>query len=97
MTPSTRRYDLDWLRIIAFGLLIFYHTGMLYVTWGWHVKSDHASHAIEPLMRITNPWRLDLLFFISGVAVRFMAEGGGFSRRAGRGAAGAAGRAGALG
>lgn len=70
----TRRYDLDWLRIIAFGLLIFYHTGMFYVTWGWHVKSDHASHALEPLMRLLNPWRLDLLFFISGVAIRFMAE-----------------------
>ncbi len=74
MTSSTRRYDLDWLRIIAFGLLILYHTGMFYVTWGWHVKSDHASHAIEPLMRLLNPWRLDLLFFISGVAIRFMAE-----------------------
>ena len=71
---QTRRYDLDWLRIIAFGLLIFYHTGMFYVTWGWHVKSDHASHAIEPIMRLVNPWRLDLLFFISGVATRFLAE-----------------------
>lgn len=70
----TRRYDLDWLRIIAFGLLIFYHIGMFYVTWGWHVKSDHAGHGPEPLMRLLNPWRLDLLFFISGVAARFMIE-----------------------
>ena len=74
MTTTQRRYDLDWLRIIAFGLLIFYHIGMFYVTWGWHVKSDHAGPAIEPLMRLVNPWRLDLLFFISGVATRFMAE-----------------------
>ena len=29
-TLHTRRYDLDWLRIIAFGLLIFYHVGMFY-------------------------------------------------------------------
>lgn len=72
-TTQSRRYDLDWLRIIAFGLLIFYHTGMFYVTWGWHVKSDHASHAIEPLMHVVNPWRLDLLFFISGVATVFLA------------------------
>jgi glucans biosynthesis protein C len=28
---STRRYDLDWLRVIAFLLLIFYHIGMFYV------------------------------------------------------------------
>ncbi len=74
MTKSTtRRYDLDWLRIIAFGLLIFYHIGMFYVTWDWHVKSDHASPAIEPLMLLVNPWRLDLLFFISGVATVFLA------------------------
>ena len=40
-----RRYDLDWLRIAAFGLLIFYHVGMFYVTWGFHVKSSHAGPA----------------------------------------------------
>ena len=35
---QTRRYDLDWLRVIAFGLLIFYHIGMFYVSWDFHVK-----------------------------------------------------------
>ncbi len=71
---TERRYDLDWLRIVAFGLLILYHCGMFYVTWGWHVKSSHASDAIEPLMMLTNPWRLTLLFLISGAATRFMAD-----------------------
>ena len=76
MTPdiNTRRYDLDWLRIIAFGLLILYHVGMFYVTWGWHVKSNYASPTLEPLMRVVNPWRLALLFFISGVAIRFATD-----------------------
>ncbi len=55
-----RRYDLDWVRIGAFMLLIFYHVGMYYVSWDWHVKSVHASHTIEPLMLLTNPWRLSL-------------------------------------
>lgn len=71
---TDRRYDLDWLRIIAFGLLIFYHVGMFYVTWDFHVKSSRASEAIEPLMLLTNPWRLTLLFLISGAATRFMAD-----------------------
>lgn len=71
---TERRFDLDWLRIIAFGLLILYHCGMFYVTWDWHVKSSHASDAIEPLMMLVNPWRLTLLMMISGVATRFMAD-----------------------
>jgi Acyltransferase family len=72
--PVGRRYDLDWLRVIAFGLLIFYHVGMFYVTWDWHVKSVYAGPAAEPLMLIVNPWRLALLFFISGVAIRFASD-----------------------
>jgi glucan biosynthesis protein C len=29
-----RRYDLDWLRVIVFGLLILYHVGMFFCTLG---------------------------------------------------------------
>jgi surface polysaccharide O-acyltransferase-like enzyme len=71
-TASNRLYFLDWIRIFAFFVLIFYHTGMYYVTWDWHVKSPHASDAIEPLMILSSPWRLGLLFMISGVATAFM-------------------------
>lgn len=73
-SPDMRRYDIDWLRIIAFGFLIFYHIGMFYVTWDWHVKSPFVSHALEPLMRLVAPWRLPLLFFISGVALKFVMD-----------------------
>ena len=67
-----RRYDLDWVRIGAFMLLILYHVGMYYVTWDWHVKSPHASGTIEPLMMLTSPWRLSLLFLVSGVATAYL-------------------------
>lgn len=70
-TVQQRRYDLDWLRIIAFGLLIFYHIGMFYVSWDFHVKSVHAGSMIEPAMKLVNPWRMTVLFLISGVALRF--------------------------
>ena len=78
-----RRYDLDWVRIGAFMLLILYHVGMYYVTWDWHVKSPHASAAIEPLMMLSSPWRLPLLFMVSGVATGFLLArqgSGGFLR-----------------
>jgi len=76
-TASSRHYFLDWLRIIAFGLLVPYHVGMYYVTWDWHVKSAAASSTIEPLMMLTAPWRMGLLFLISGAATQFMLGRGG--------------------
>jgi glucan biosynthesis protein C len=67
-----RRLDLDWIRIAAFGLLVLYHCGMYYVSWDWHVKSPHASETLEPLMMLSSPWRLSLLFLVSGVATAFL-------------------------
>lgn len=69
-----RLYFLDWLRAAAFGLLILYHVGMYYVSWDWHIKSPHAGGAIEPLMMLSSPWRLALLFLISGAATAMMLQ-----------------------
>lgn len=68
----TRRHDLDWVRVLAFCLLVIYHVGMCYVTWDWHVKSADAGPSIEPLMVLSSPWRLSLLFLVSGVATAFL-------------------------
>ncbi len=70
--PSARLYFLDWVRIVAFFLLILYHVGMYYVSWGWHVKSPYASDALEGLMMLSSPWRLSLLFLVAGVASSMM-------------------------
>ena len=67
-----RRHDLDWVRVCAFGLLVLYHVGMYYVTWDWHVKSPDAGHALEPFMMLSSPWRLSLLFLVSGCATAFL-------------------------
>ena len=67
-----RRHDLDWVRVCAFGLLVLYHVGMYYVTWDWHVKSPAASDALEPFMLLSSPWRLSLLFLVSGAATAFL-------------------------
>lgn len=70
-----RRNDLDWIRVGAFLLLILYHVGMFYVPWDWHVKSGHQVDGLIPAMLLTNPWRLTLLFLVSGAATRFLFDG----------------------
>jgi glucans biosynthesis protein C len=66
-----REYGLDWLRVFAFAVLIFYHSGMGYVSWDWHVKNPEKSTVLEYLMLACNRWRLPLLFLISGAGVFF--------------------------
>jgi hypothetical protein len=61
---------MDWLRIGAFGLLIFYHVGMVFVTWGFHVKTADPADWVAVPMLLTNAWRLSLLFVVSGFASR---------------------------
>ena len=63
-----RHYGMDWLRIGAFQLLILYHVGMAFVPWDYQVKvSPPIAWATVPMM-LTNPWRLSLLFTVSGYA-----------------------------
>ncbi len=65
-----RWHEIDWLRSLAFILLIFYHIGMYYVAdWGWHVKSAYQSENLKALMLMLNPWRMPLIFFLSGFAL----------------------------
>ncbi|GAB2844621.1 acyltransferase family protein [Pseudoduganella ginsengisoli] len=83
-SSQQRLYFLDWIRIAAFFLLVLYHTGMYYVNWDWHVKSPHASDTIEAFMMLSSPWRMSLLFLVSGVAAAFLlnkAGAGAFARQ----------------
>ena len=40
--------------------------------WDWHVHSPHTLPALGLAALVTNPWRLTLLFMVSGIALRFM-------------------------
>lgn len=76
MSPvsTNRRADIDWIRVGAFGLLIIYHACLIYAPWDWHVNSLHKVEALRYGVQITNPWRLTLLFLVSGAALGFMAR-----------------------
>jgi glucan biosynthesis protein C len=74
-TPAaalSRRADLDWIRVIAFGLLILFHTALVYSPYDWHIQSEHRLSWMPQLLALTGPWRLTLLFLVSGAAMAFM-------------------------
>ena len=65
-----RHYGLDWLRIAAFALLIVYHVAMVFSPWSWVIKSPVTYPQLIAPMAVLTPWRLPLLFAVSGYASR---------------------------
>lgn len=67
-----RRYDLDWLRVFAFGILIYFHTAVLFIPGGLPmIQNAETSGFLEIFVGISSQFRLSLLFFISGLGVAF--------------------------
>lgn len=74
MSTINRRYDIDWIRVIAIGLLLIYHIAIGFQPWGMMIafitnKESWGSLWI-PMMAL-NVWRIPLLFFVSGMGVYF--------------------------
>jgi glucan biosynthesis protein C len=74
MLTTERRYDIDWLRVIAIGLLMIYHIGFVFLPWGVFIGFIQNGESIDSIwnpMSMLNVWRIPLLFFVSGMGVRF--------------------------
>ena len=71
-THSGIRYDfLDWLRVIAIFVLLFFHTGMLFVGWGWHIENADVLTELQLPMGILHRLRMPVLFVIAGAGLGF--------------------------
>lgn len=69
---TTRRYELDWLRVIAFIVLIYFHAAIFFVPFGLPtIQNEENSLALQIFVKISSQFRLALLFFISGAGVYF--------------------------
>ena len=66
-----RRHELDWLRVLAFLLLIFFHAGMPFVEHHWHINNAETSSWLTALWSFFHSWRMPLLFTISGAGIWF--------------------------
>ena len=69
-----RRYDIDWIRVIAIGLLLVYHVAIGFQPWGimiGFIRNDRTWPSLWTAMSLLNVWRIPLLFFVSGMGVYF--------------------------
>lgn len=66
MDTSKRRYDLDWLRVIAILAVYFHHLGIPFNGDDFHVMNTESSKLLDDIMVYFEQFRLPLLFIISG-------------------------------
>lgn len=75
--PTARRYDVDWLRVCALGLLVLYHLIVAFQTFGrevFFITNEQSMEILWVPMALLNMWRIPLLFIVSGMGVYFMME-----------------------
>lgn len=70
-TEKQRAHFIDWIRVIAFLMLILFHSTMPFVKFGWEIKNSETSPILDTIIIWFHQWRLPLLFFVSGVGVSF--------------------------
>ncbi|MEJ2352616.1 MAG: acyltransferase family protein [Anaerolineales bacterium] len=75
-----RRYDLDWLRVLAFTAVFFYHCGRFFDGGDWHIKNGTTSALVDTLKGIFDLWGMPLIFLISGASIFFALRPGGALR-----------------
>lgn len=71
---NQRRYDIDWLRTLALGLLILYHVVISFQSWGYTIGFPQNETTLDSLwiwMAMINVWRIPILFVVSGMGVAF--------------------------
>ena len=49
MSTENRRYDIDWLRVIAIGLLLIYHIAIAFQPWGVFIGFIQSDKSLEAL------------------------------------------------
>jgi peptidoglycan/LPS O-acetylase OafA/YrhL len=63
-----RRYDIDWLRVVAILAIFFFHCSRFFGPEGWHLKNAEQSEFVFVLRSgLISTWVMELFFVLSGV------------------------------
>lgn len=74
-TPSsslkTRRFELDWLRVLAILAIFFFHSARFFDPNEWHVKNPTTYPGLNLPAAVVLNWIMPLIFVISGASTYY--------------------------
>ena len=71
-TKSARRWDIDWLRLLATLLLFYIHPSRIFYVWDpFYIKNDQLSVVASWISLFIDHWHMPLFFVLAGAASWF--------------------------
>lgn len=77
---QVRRYDNDWLTVLAMLIIFFFHCARFFDYQDWHVKNDQLDKSLSLFVAVVAQWIMPLFFILSGISSYYSLE----SRASGR-------------
>ncbi|MFC2107860.1 acyltransferase family protein [Candidatus Bipolaricaulota bacterium] len=72
MSETTRRYDIDWLRVFAMlGIFLLHAMHLFDEGTDWHLRNADQSTLVLVLRGLIDIWAVSLFFVLSGFGARF--------------------------
>jgi len=69
-----RRYDLDWLRVLAVLLLLYFHTAAVFYQGDlgeFYIHNNRSSQVMNGFILFVYQWHMPLFFLVSGASTWF--------------------------
>jgi peptidoglycan/LPS O-acetylase OafA/YrhL len=73
----TRRYDIDWLRVLAILAVFIFHSTRFFNLGDWHVKNPGTYSAVQVWIVFASSWMMPFVFVISGASLFYATGKGG--------------------
>jgi len=74
---TNRRYDLDWVRVLAILSVFIFHSTRFFDTMSWHVKNLHQYPVVTAFINFMVNWMMPLVFVVSGASLFYALGKGG--------------------
>ncbi len=65
---TPRRYDVDWVRVLAMASVFLFHNARFFNFDGWHVKNAQLDLGMSIVVDLLSLWIMPLMFVVSGAA-----------------------------
>lgn len=68
---NERRYDIDWLRVLAMLMIFLFHSARFFNYEDWHVKNNQLDSGMSIFVNFVSQWIMPLFFIISAISIYY--------------------------